>query len=140
MSIGDKILFRHFSMRRERVIQRETCRDREQPHTDQRRKHSRNAYSGGQHRNDFVRAGHPSVREKQSQQERDRQKNDENLRYLGGVILYGQGEAEMFVDESGNVVADIENEPDGEKAGDTVKIHLQKIANDVAVEQSHGLH
>ena len=42
----------------------------------------------------------------------------------------------MFVDEGRNVVAHVEDEPDGEKAGDAVKIDLQKIANDVAVQES----
>jgi hypothetical protein len=45
----------------------------------------------------------------------------------------------MFVDEGRNVVAHVEDEPDGEKAGDAINIDLQKIANDVAVEQSHGV-
>ena len=43
----------------------------------------------------------------------------------------------MFVDEGRNVIADVEDEPDGEKAGDAVNIDLQKIANDVAVEKTH---
>jgi hypothetical protein len=44
----------------------------------------------------------------------------------------------MLVDESRNIVADIEDEPDGNKTDNAVKIHLQEIANDVAIEESHG--
>ena len=58
---------------------------------------------------------------------------------MRSVIANGQHEPEMFVDEGRNVVAHVEDEPDGEKAGDAINIDLQKIANDVAVEQSHGV-
>ena len=44
----------------------------------------------------------------------------------------------MFVDKSRDVVAHVEDEPDGEKAGDAIKVDLQEIANYVAVEQSQG--
>ena len=44
----------------------------------------------------------------------------------------------MLVDKGRNVVADVEDEPDRDKARDAVKIDLQKIANDVAIEESHG--
>ena len=40
-----------------------------------------------------------------------------------------------LVEEGGDVVADIEHEPDGDKAGDTIKVSLQKITEDVAIEQ-----
>ena len=43
----------------------------------------------------------------------------------------------MLVDESRNVVAHVENEPNREKPGDAVEIGLQKIANNVAIEQAH---
>jgi hypothetical protein len=43
----------------------------------------------------------------------------------------------MLVNESRNVVADIEDEPDGNKTRDAVKIHLQEIANNVAIKKSH---
>ena len=43
----------------------------------------------------------------------------------------------MLVDKGRNVVADIEDEPDRDETGDAVKISLQKIANDVAIEESH---
>jgi hypothetical protein len=43
----------------------------------------------------------------------------------------------MFVDKRRNVIAHVENEPDGDEAGDAVKIDLQEIANDVPVEKLH---
>ena len=43
----------------------------------------------------------------------------------------------MLIDERRDVVAYVENEPDGDEAGDAVKIHLQEIANNVSVEESH---
>jgi hypothetical protein len=43
----------------------------------------------------------------------------------------------MLIDERRDVVAYVENEPDGDEAGDAVKIHLQEIANDVSVEEFH---
>src|SRR5438034_9724441 len=43
----------------------------------------------------------------------------------------------MFVDKRRNVIAHVENEPDGDEAGDAVKIDLQEIANDISVEKLH---
>ena len=43
----------------------------------------------------------------------------------------------MLIDERGNVIAHIENEPDGDETGDAVKIDLQEIANDISVEEFH---
>ena len=40
--------------------------------------------------------------------------------------------------KGGDVVADIEDEPDRNESGDAVDIDLQKISDDVAVEQPHG--
>jgi hypothetical protein len=43
----------------------------------------------------------------------------------------------MFVDEGGNIVADVEDEPDRNEAGNAVKVNLQEIANDVSIEKPH---
>ena len=43
----------------------------------------------------------------------------------------------MLVDKRGNVIAHIENEPDGDETRDAVKIDLQEIANDVSDEEFH---
>jgi hypothetical protein len=43
----------------------------------------------------------------------------------------------MFVDEGGNIVADVEDEPDRNKAGNAVKVNLQEIANDVSIKKFH---
>ena len=43
----------------------------------------------------------------------------------------------MLIDERRNVIAHVENEPDGDEAGDAVKIDLQEIADDISVEQFH---
>jgi hypothetical protein len=42
-----------------------------------------------------------------------------------------------LIEELRAVVADIEDEPDGEEAQNAIAVGLKKIANDVAVEQSH---
>jgi hypothetical protein len=43
----------------------------------------------------------------------------------------------MFLDKGRNVIADVEDEPDGDKTSDTVEINLQEIAKNVTIEQSH---
>ena len=43
----------------------------------------------------------------------------------------------MLIDERRNVIAHVENEPEGDEAGDAVKIDLQEIADDISVEQFH---
>jgi hypothetical protein len=61
------------------------------------------------------------------------------LRDLRGVIPDGEQETDVLVDKGRNIVANIENEPDRDKARDAVQINLQEIAEDVAIEESHGL-
>ena len=43
----------------------------------------------------------------------------------------------MLIDERRDVIAHVENEPDGDEAGDAVKVNLQEIANHVPVEEFH---
>ncbi len=45
----------------------------------------------------------------------------------------------MLVDERRDIVADIEDKPDGDEAGDAVKVNLQEVPNDVSVEESHAI-
>ena len=42
-----------------------------------------------------------------------------------------------LIEEGGDIIANIEHEPDGDKGGDTVQVSLQKITDDVAIEQFH---
>jgi hypothetical protein len=44
----------------------------------------------------------------------------------------------MIVNETGDVVADVKDEPDRGESRDAVKINLHKVSNDVSVEKSHG--
>ena len=46
-------------------------------------------------------------------------------------------QTEILVDEDGDVVADIEDQPDRDKSYDTVDIGLQKILEDITIEQFH---
>ena len=43
----------------------------------------------------------------------------------------------MLVDERRDIVADIEDEPDRDEAGDAVKVNVQEVPNDVSIEKSH---
>lgn len=45
------------------------------------------------------------------------------------------GERQTLVEEGRDLVANVEDEPDGEERGNAIKIGLQKIAEHVAVEQ-----
>jgi hypothetical protein len=56
---------------------------------------------------------------------------------LGEIKLDDAGKAKMPVEKDRNILADVENEPDGEEAGYAVEEGLQKIAQDVAIEQFH---
>jgi hypothetical protein len=58
---------------------------------------------------------------------------------LRGVIPDGKQKTDALVDKCRNIVADIENEPDRDKARDAVQVNLQEIAEDVAIEDSHGV-
>jgi hypothetical protein len=61
------------------------------------------------------------------------------LRDLRGVISDGKQKTDPLVNKCRNVVANIENEPDRDKARNAVQVNLQEIAEDVAIEESHGL-
>jgi hypothetical protein len=43
----------------------------------------------------------------------------------------------VVVNETRDIVADVENQPNRDEAGDAVQVDLREIANDVSVEKSH---
>ena len=43
----------------------------------------------------------------------------------------------MVINETGDIVADVEYEPDRGKSRDAVKINLHEVSNDVSIEKSH---
>jgi hypothetical protein len=43
----------------------------------------------------------------------------------------------MVVNETRDIVADVEDEPDRNESRDAVKINLHEISNDVPIEKSH---
>ena len=59
------------------------------------------------------------------------------MRDLRGVVTNDEQETDSLIDKRRSVIAHVENEPDGDEAGDAVKIDLQEIANDVSVEKPH---
>src|SRR5437660_11224711 len=137
LRFGKKIFAGEFRVGCERIVERHAASHSEQPHTDQGQQNAWETYAGGEHGDDFVGARHSTESEKERQQERNRKQNDQNLRDLRGVITTDQKQTDMLVDKSRDVIAYVENEPDGDEAGDAVKIDLQEIANDVSVEKLH---
>src|SRR5206468_2189509 len=98
---------------------------------------TRETYPGRQHGDNFVGPRHSTQSEKERQQKRNRQQNDQNLRNLRGVVTTDQKKTDALIDERRDIIAHVENEPDGDEPGDAVKINLQEIANDVSVEEFH---
>ena len=43
----------------------------------------------------------------------------------------------MIVNETRDIVADVEDKPDRDESGDAVKVHLHEISNDVPIQNSH---
>jgi hypothetical protein len=43
----------------------------------------------------------------------------------------------MVVNETRDIVADVEDEPDRGESSDAVKINLHEVSNDVSIEKSH---
>ena len=80
-------------VRRQSVIEGRGPERSEEADQQQREKQSRQADSCGQHRDDFVRARHAAQTKEQREQQRDGQKNHEDLRYLREVIMKHQHEA-----------------------------------------------
>jgi len=133
-----KIFARQFCMWRKRIVHRHAGSHSEQSHADQRQQNPRKTYTRGEHGDNLVGARHSAQSKKQREQKRNREQNDENLRDLRGVITSDQKQTDMLVDKGRDVIAYVENEPDGDEAGDAVKIDLQEIANDVPVEKLHA--
>ncbi len=48
-------------------------------------------------------------------------------------------ERQMLVEKGRDIVADVEDQPDGDEAGDAIEIGLQKIPQDIAIEESHKI-
>ena len=128
---------REIRMRCERVIQRRHPERCDYSDEDQRQNDTRHANPRRQHRYDFVRTRHATEAKKQPEQKRDWQEDNENLRDLRKVIMQHAMERQTFVEKRGDLVANVEDEPDGEERGNAIKVGLQKIAQHVAVEQFH---
>jgi hypothetical protein len=45
----------------------------------------------------------------------------------------------MVVNETRDIVADVEDEPDRGESRDAVKINLHEVSNDVPIEKSHAV-
>ena len=45
----------------------------------------------------------------------------------------------MLINEGRDIVADIEDKPDGDEAGDAVNVNLQEVPNDVSIKESHAI-
>ena len=43
----------------------------------------------------------------------------------------------MVIDKARDIVADVENQPNRDEAGDAVEVDLREIANDISVEKAH---
>ena len=86
---------------------------------------------------DFVRPGHSAETKKQGEQKRHRQQNDKNLRRLREIVFGNERPRNPLVQKRRDIVADIEDEPDRDETRDAVEIGLEKIAQDIAIKQSH---
>ena len=126
-------------MRRQRVVQRHARCHREQTTGDQRQQNPGKTYPCRQHGNNFIRTRHSPKCKEERQQQRNRQKDDEHLRDLRRVIANDQKQSNMVVNETRDIVADVEDEPDRDKSGDAVEVNLQEISNDVSIEKSHWI-
>ena len=124
-------------VRGEGIIQNRARHSREQTNQEERRGETGQADTGGEHRDDFVRPGHPAETEKQAEQERHWQQNHKNLRRLREIVFRNQRPRNALIQKRREVVADIEDEPDRDETRDAVKICLQKMTQDIAIEQSH---
>src|SRR5207237_6578044 len=114
-------------------------RNCQQPNADQWQQNARKTYACREHGNDFIRTRHSAQGKKERQQQRNRQQNDENLRNLRGVITTNKGKRYMLIDEDRDIVADIEDEPNRDEAGDAVTVSLQEIPNYVSIEKYHWI-
>src|SRR5262249_32790891 len=137
LRLGKKIFASKFCMRRKRIVHGHACSYCEQAHADQRQQNALETYTRGEHGDDFIRPRHSTESKKERQQKRNWEQNDEYLRDLCGIITNNQKQTDALIDKGRNVIAHVENEPDGDEAGDAVKVDLQEIANDVSVEKAH---
>ena len=134
----EKILSGQIGVRRQPIIKGRAAPGCEQADDHERQQNPRHADPGCEHGDNFIGARHPAQTEKQAEQQRDRQKNDEDLRNLGQIILRHPDNSQVLIDKRRDVVTDVKNQPDGDKADDAIDVSLQKIPKDVAIEESHG--
>ena len=124
-------------MRRERIVERHARCHRQQTDTDKRYKNTGKTYPCREHGNNFIRPRHSAERKKKGQQKRNRQQDNEYLRDLRGVIARDQKQWNMVVNETRDIVADVEDEPDRGESRDAVKINLHEVSNHVSIKKSH---
>src|SRR5206468_1764983 len=137
LRFGKECFACQFGVGRKRIVERHARRHCKQPHADQWQQDTGKTYACREHGNDFVRTRHSAQGKKERQQQRNRQQNDENLRDLRGVIANDKGKRYVLVDERRDIVADIKDKPDGDEAGNAVKVNLQEVPNDVSIEKLH---
>jgi len=123
-------------MGRERVIQEQTGHARQEAGDQERSDNPGQAHSRSEHGNDLVRARHPAEAEEQRQEQGDREENDEDLGDLREIVFQDQDPGHALVQKRRDIVADVEDKPDRDKPRDAVKVRLEKITQDVAIEIS----
>ncbi len=121
----------------EGIIQGEGDSSGEKADDEKRQDEAGHTHASGQHRDDLVRARHAAERKEEGQEERHREQNHQHLRDLGPVKAQDQAQRRPFIEDGRAVIADVENEPDGEETKDAINEGLEEIPEDVAVEKSH---
>src|SRR5262249_43140941 len=111
----------------------------QQPNDEQWKDHTRHADAGGEHRDNLIRARHSTESKEQCEEQGDGKKDDQDLGNLRPVKMEDESKRGALIKNRRAIVADVEDEPDREKADDTIDIRLQKIADNVAIEQPHGI-
>jgi hypothetical protein len=123
----------------ERGIQGQGYPRSQQPNDEQWKNHARHAHTGGKHRNNLIRARHSTESKEQREEQGYRKKDDQDLGNLRPVKMEDESKRSALIKNRRAIVADVEDEPDREKADDAIDVRLQKIADNVAIEQPHGI-
>src|ERR1039457_3232047 len=99
-------------MESDRIVQGKGDQRRQQSNCQQWEEQARGADTGGQPRNNLIRARHASQRKKERKQERDWQQDHQDLWQLRQIKFNGAAEAKMVIEKDRDIFANIEDEPD----------------------------
>lgn len=111
----------------------------EQPEQQDGREEADDAASGAEDRDDFVAPGHLGERVEDGEEQADRQADEDDLGNAEEIKLREKIKRGFVLQESRCILAEVENQPDGNKPRDAIKEGLENANENIPVKNLHAV-